>query len=121
MSAVPPFPAPAPLPPFRAASARRRFSRRWAAALAAAVLLALLAVPALPAEAAAPTVPQNVTVTAGYRSLTVTWDAPTSADATSYAVQYKLSTATGWTTVSRSDSAALTETISIAEQRVQVL
>ena len=117
MSAVPPFLAVAPRPPFRAASVRRRFSRRWAAALAAAVLLALLAVPALTAEAAAPTVPQNVTVTAGYRSLTVTWDAPTSADATSYAVQYKLSTATDWTTVSRSDFAALTETFTIANSQ----
>ena len=71
--------------------------------------------------------PQNVTVTAGNRSLTVTWEAPTSADATSYKVQYKLSTATTWTDGHPAPTpAALTETITIANSEfksydVQVL
>ena len=95
MSAVPPFPAPAPLPPFRAASARRRFSRRWAAALAAAVLLALLAVPALTAEAVEDLDSSNRVLTAEFEQAPTSHDGATEftfrvrfseAVATSYAV-----------------------------------
>ena len=95
MSAVPPFPAPAPRPPFRAASARRRFSRRWAAALAAAVLLALLAVPALTAEAVEDLDSSNRVLTAEFEQAPTSHDGATEftfrvrfseAVATSYAV-----------------------------------